>query len=474
MDVPLGGAAFAAAAAALATSWAARRVALRRAGMSAAQLQRLMDQLQDRDERLNQREGTLDAVLRAIDEREQMLTAREEEISRRRADADAIVEAQVAKLEELAGFSAESAREALFAREEADARRRSQQIAADLEDRARAEAERRAQDIIVTAVQRLAMSVTAPATTVTVPVPDQAMKARIIGREGRNIRAFEEQTGVNLIVDEAPDAVVLSCFDPHRREVARLALAELVTQGRIYPSTIEIEVARAEARADLAALRAAEEATRSARVDDLHPELVRLLADLHFRTSFGQNVLQHSVEVAHLAGLMAAELGLEPDIARRAGLLHDIGKARSQFDEGSHAQVGAEIAARYGEGGRVCHAIEAHHREVEPHTIEAVLLQAADAISQARPGGRREPLEHYMTRLRRIEELCQEFPGVERVHAMQAGAEVRIMVAPEQVDDYEARLLVRRIAQRLEEELGHPGQITVTVVRETRATESVH
>jgi len=474
MDVPIGGAAAAVAAAVLVASAVARQVALRRAGLSVARLQRLLEQTEERADSLNQREATLDAVLRGVDERDSQLTAREADLQQRRARIDELVAEQAAKLEALAGFSAESARDALFAREEAEARRRGQQIAADLEDRARAEAERRAQDIIATAVQRLALSVTAPATTVSVPVPDSVMKARIIGRDGRNIRAFEEHTGVNLIIDDVPDGVVLSCFDPHRREVARLALVELIQQGRIYPSTIETEVARAAERANGVALRAAEEAARSARVDDLHPELLRLLADLHFRTSFGQNVLQHSVEVAHLAGLMAAELGLDPDIARRAGLLHDIGKARSQFDDGSHAQVGAEIAARYGEGGRICHAIEAHHREVEPHTVEAVLLQAADAVSQTRPGGRREPLEQYMTRLRRIEELCQDFDGVERVHAMQAGAEVRIMVAPEQVDDDEARVLVRRIAQRLEEELGHPGQITVTVVRETRATESVH
>jgi ribonuclease Y len=474
MDVPLSGAVAAVATAALTSSAIARRVALRRAGLSAARLQRWLEQTDERDERLTQREGTLDAVLRGIEERESQLAAREADLQCRRALVDDLVAEQTAKLEHLAGFSADSARDALFAREEAEARRRGRQIAAELADRARAEAERRAQDIIATAVQRLALSVTAPATTVSVPVPDSAMKARIIGRDGRNIRAFEEQTGVNLVVDEAPDTVVLSCFDPHRREVARLALAELIEQGRIYPSTIEIEVARAAERAEEAAMRAAEEATRSARVDDLHPELLRLLADLHFRMSFGQNVLQHSIEVAHLAALMAVELGLDPDIARRAGLLHDIGKARSQLDEGSHAQVGAEMAARYGEGGRVCHAIEAHHRQVEPRTVEAVLLQAADAASQARPGGRREPLDQYMTRLRRIEELCQDFPGVQRVHAMQAGAEVRIMVAPEQVNDDEARLLVRRIAQRLEGELGHPGQITVTVVREMRATQSIH
>jgi ribonucrease Y len=303
------------------------------------------------------------------------------------------------------------------------------------------------------------------------PPPSDEMKGRIIGREGRNIRTFEQVTGVNLIIDDTPEAVLLSCFDPVRREVARLALEALVLDGRIHPQRIEAAHERAKVEVDAHCQRAAEDALHEAGVGDVHPELVMLLGRLHFRTSYGQNVLRHLVETAHLAGLMAAELGLDPALLRRCGLLHDIGKALTHEVEGSHAMVGAEVARRCGEHADVVHAIEAHHQEVDPRTIEAVLTQAADAISGGRPGARRESLESYVQRLHRLEEIAAGHEGVDKVYAMQAGRDVRVMVLPDVVDDIGAQVLAREIAKQVETELTYPGQIKVTVVRESRAIE---
>ncbi|HWH31146.1 MAG TPA: ribonuclease Y, partial [Egibacteraceae bacterium] len=384
-----------------------------------------------------------------------------------------LAERHTQALERAAGLTAEQARRELLAGEEEAVRLRVRRLAADLEAEAREHAEARARDLIATAVQRLALSTVSPATTVAVPLPEGDMKARIIGKEGRNIRTFEERTGVNVVIDELPDAVLLSSFDPRRREVARVALRALIADGRIYPTTIEEQVALAEEHVSVETERAAIDAATDARVYDLSPELVESLGELYVRTSYGQNVLQHSVEVAHLAGMMAQELGVDADLARRAGLLHDIGKARGQDEPGSHAAVGARLAARIGEPAEVCHAIEAHHGEVEPATPEAVLVQVADQISLSRPGGPREPLEQHMSRMRAIEELCRSFDGVERVHAMQAGRDIRVMVSPKRVGDEEARELARTIAARVESELAFPGRVAVTVVRELRATEFV-
>jgi ribonuclease Y len=302
-------------------------------------------------------------------------------------------------------------------------------------------------------------------------LPSDEMKGRIIGREGRNIRAFEQVTGVNLIIDDTPEAVLLSCFDPVRREVARLALEALVLDGRIHPQRIEDQVERSQKEVEALCLRAAEDALADVGITDLHPELVPVLGRLRYRTSYGQNVLKHLIESAHIAGLMAAELGLDVDLLKRAAFLHDIGKALTHEAEGSHALVGAELARRYGEAEDVVHAIEAHHNEVEPHTVEAVLTQAADAVSGGRPGARRESLESYIKRLQRLEELAQTHEGVQKVFAMQAGREVRVMVQPDVVDDLAAQVLARDIAKQVEEELTYPGQIRITVVRESRASE---
>ncbi len=302
-------------------------------------------------------------------------------------------------------------------------------------------------------------------------LPGDDMKGRIIGREGRNIRAFEQTTGVNLIIDDTPEAVLLSCFDPVRRETARVALEALVLDGRIHPQRIEDAYEKACGEVDARCQRAAEDAVVEVGITDLHPELVTLLGRLHYRTSYGQNVLKHVLESAHLAGLMAAELGLDPVPVRRAALLHDIGKALTHEVEGSHAAVGADVARRCGEHEDVVHAIAAHHDEVEPHTLEAVLVQAADAISGGRPGARRESLESYVTRLQRLEQIALGHEGVDKVYAMQAGREVRVMVLPDTVDDIQAQVLAREIAKQVEHELTYPGQIRVTVVRESRATE---
>jgi ribonuclease Y len=352
-----------------------------------------------------------------------------------------------------------------------EARRLAMAQVREIEQRAREEGEERARRILTIAIQRVASEQTSESTVSVFALPSEDMKGRIIGREGRNIRAFEATTGVNLIIDDTPEAVVLSCFDPVRREAARMSLEKLVQDGRIHPARIEEIHERSLRELEEQIRRAGEDAVAEVGITDIHPEMVKLLGRLQFRTSYGQNVLKHLVESAHIASSLAAELGIEPAIAKRGAFLHDIGKAVTHEVEGSHAIIGAEIARRLKEDPDVVHCIESHHGEVEQRTVHAVLAQIADSISGGRPGARRESLETYVKRLERLEEICNSFPGVEKVFAMQAGREVRVMVQPESTDDLQAQIIARDIAKQVEEELQYPGQIKITVVRETRATE---
>ncbi len=421
--------------------------------------------------RLNQREQTLEQRAGNLAQREQTLIHREREASDSRAEADGIKEEARNELQRLAGFDANVAKEHLLEQVKDEARRDAMILVRDMEIKAREEADRRARRILTTAIQRLASEVVTETTVSVVELPSDDMKGRIIGREGRNIRAFEATTGVNLVVDDTPEAVSVASFDPVRREVARIALERLVADGRIHPASIEEAYEKAQAEVEQSVRDAGEWALLEVGISRLHPELVTLLGRLKYRTSYGQNVLNHLVEAAHIAGMLAAELRIDPLEAKRAALLHDIGKAVTHEVEGSHALIGAEIARRFGEDPAIVHGIEAHHNEVEPRTLVAVLVQAADAVSAARPGARREALESYVRRLERLEKLALDFDGVEKVFAMQAGREVRVVVDPGVVDDLGASDLARRIAKRLEEDLQYPGQIQVTVIRELRVTD---
>jgi ribonuclease Y len=420
----------------------------------------LHDHRQDierREQRLAAREERNESEARALDRRAEALTLAEDE--------------RKAELARIAGLTADEARAALVSSVEADARREAALLVRDIEQAARENAETEARRILTTVVQRLAGEQTAESTVSSVRLPSDDLKGRIIGRDGRNIRAFEQVTGVNLVIDDTPGSVQLSCFDPVRREVARLTLEALVEDGRIHPSRIEDVYRRCEGQVEEICLNAGRDACLEMGITDLHPELVATMGRLRYRTSYGQNVLRHLVESGHAAGLLADELGLDRAVCVRGAFLHDIGKALTHEMEGSHAIVGADLARRYGEPDDVVHAIEAHHNEIEPRTAEAVLTQAADAMSGGRPGARRESLEAYVERLTALEELAGAMPGVQKVFAMHAGREVRVMVHPEQVDDVEATLLARDIAKMFEEKLTYPGQIKVTVIRESRATE---
>jgi ribonucrease Y len=427
--------------------------------------------LERRERRLGEREERLDAEARTLEDRALELGELEQELDRKKAELLDIEADRRASLERVAGLTAERARAELIATIENDAKLRGAIIARDIEREARETGEAQARRILTTVIQRLASEQTAESVVSVLHLPGDEMKGRIIGREGRNIRAFEQITGVNLIIDDTPEAVLLSCFDPVRRETARLALQELVFDGRIHPSRIEEAYERSTAEVERQCKRAGEDALVEVGITDMHPELVHTLGQLRYRTSYGQNVLKHLLESSFIAGMMADELGLDRALCMRAALLHDIGKAMTHLAEGSHAIVGAELARRLGEGDDVVHAIEAHHNEVEPRTVEAVLTQAADAISGGRPGARRESLEAYVKRLERLEEIAMEKSGVEKVFAMQAGREVRVMVLPDAVDDIQAQILARDIAKQVEEELTYPGQIRVTVIRESRSTE---
>jgi ribonuclease Y len=395
----------------------------------------------------------------------------EAEVRSRSAEVAKAREDVVHELERVAGLTRDDAQAGIMERAEHDARLRAAAIAHDIEQTARVTAEKQASSIVVTAMQRLATEQTAASVVVTVDLPSEDMKGRIIGREGRNIRAFEQVTGVNVLVDDTPGSVLLSSFDPVRRETARVALEELVADGRIHPQRIEEAFERSKSTVDDRIDTAAREALAEMGISDLHPDLVPVVGALHYRTSHGQNVLAHVVECGHLAGMIAAELGLDVAFCRRAAFLHDLGKAVTHEHEGSHALVGADLARRHGEHPDIVHAIEAHHNEVEPHSVEAVLVQVVDSISGSRPGARRESLEAYVHRLERLEELASAHEGVERAFAVQAGRDVRVMVSPTLVDDAQAAALAREIAQEISEELTFPGQIRVTVVRESRAVE---
>jgi ribonucrease Y len=431
---------------------------------------RLAD-LQQREERLAGREEGLEAKVTLLDRREATLHDRERAVEASRAELESASDEHRRRLEQVAAMTAAEAKALLVKQIEEDAKRDAMGLVRDLEQQAREEADRRSRKIVALAIQRVASEQTSESTVSVLPLPSDDMKGRIIGREGRNIRAFEAVTGVNLIIDDTPEAVLLSCFDPVRREIGRLTLEKLVSDGRIHPARIEETYDRAKQEVEGEVRRAGEDACLEVGITDLHPELIRVLGRLKYRTSYGQNVLRHLIETAHLAGIMASELGMDVVLAKRCGFLHDIGKALTHEVEGSHAIIGAELARRLKERPEVVHAIEAHHGEVEQRTIEAVLTQAADAISGGRPGARRETLESYVKRLERLEEIAGSYPGVDKVFAMQAGREVRIMVKPEDVDDVAAQVLARDMAKRVEQELQYPGQIKITVVREIRSIE---
>jgi ribonuclease Y len=459
------------------------RAAARRSGereiaqLTAAAKEQTQD-AERRQRRLDERERLLAEEAERLAERDRRITAAEADLS---DGESALAEREVTlaeaeerrrrELERIAGLTADVARTELVESIEVQAKREAALLVRDIEHDARATAEQRARHIVVEAIQRVASEQTAESVVSVLHLPSDEMKGRIIGREGRNIRAFESVTGVNLIIDDTPEAVLLSCFDPVRREIGRLTLEKLVLDGRIHPHRIEEVFDLARHEVERLCQRAAEDALVEVGITDLHPELVTLLGRLRYRTSYGQNVLKHLVETAHIAGVMASELGLEPALIKRCAFLHDIGKALTHEVEGSHALIGADLARKYGESDDVVHAIEAHHNEVLPQTIEAVLTQASDACSGGRPGARRESLEAYVKRLERIEEIAGGKAGVEKVFAMQAGREIRVMVRPDDVDDIGAAVLARDVAKQIEEELTYPGQIRVTVVRESRVTE---
>ncbi|MQA85917.1 MAG: ribonuclease Y [Streptosporangiales bacterium] len=436
-----------------------------------ADLRALRSDLERREQRLAEREERLDTEARRLEERARQIADTEGELAGKRQELELLEEERQRVLARAAGLTADQAKAELIAGIETQAKREAALTVRDIENTARQEGDERARKIVTLAIQRVATEQTAESVVSVLHLPSDDMKGRIIGREGRNIRAFETTTGVNLIIDDTPEAVLLSCFDPVRREVARLTLDKLVLDGRIHPQRIEEVYDRSKAEVEQLCVRAGEDALVQLGLTDMHDELVALLGQLRYRTSYGQNVLLHLIECAHIAGIMASELGLDRGLLKRCALLHDIGKALTHEVEGSHALIGAEIARRYGELDDVVHAIEAHHNEVEVGTIEAVLTQAADAISGSRPGARRESLEAYVKRLERLEQIARSFKGVDKVFAMQAGREVRVMVRPDSIDDLESQTIARDIAKQVEEELTYPGQIRVTVVRESRATE---
>lgn len=423
------------------------------------------------ESRLTQREETLEQRASNLAQREQLLIDREDEVTNLRGELSLLKEEARNQLEQLAGLDVSAAKTELLDQVEDEARREAMILVRDMEMKAREEADRRARRILATAIQRLAAEVVTETTVAVIELPSDEMKGRIIGREGRNIRHLESVTGTSLIVDDTPEAVSVSSFDPVRREVARLTLERLVADGRIHPASIEEAYEKAKDQVEQSIRDAGEWALVEVGISRMHPELITLMGRLKYRTSYGQNVLNHLVETANIASMLASEIGVDPGPVRRAALLHDIGKAVSHEVEGSHALIGAEIARRFEEDAAVVHGIEAHHNEVEPRTVLAVLVQAADAVSAARPGARRETLEGYVKRLERLESIALEFEGVEEVFALQAGREVRVVVDPGDVSDLQARDLSRQIARKLEEDLQYPGQIQVTVIREFRATD---
>ncbi len=428
-------------------------------------------ELSKQERRLQQKEETLDKKAENFERKEEDLARRLAEVAQQKADVEDIKRQQIAVLESLSGLTQEQAKQFLLETVEADVRHETAMKIKEIEQQLKEEADEKAREILSTAIQRCAADHAAEATVSVVPLPNDEMKGRIIGREGRNIRSLETITGVDLIIDDTPEAITVSSFDPVRREIARLALEKLIVDGRIHPTRIEDCVEKARRDVDRTIREEGERACYETGVHGLNPELIKILGRQKYRTSYGQNVLNHSMEVAHIAGLMAAELGEDVTLAKRAGLLHDLGKSIDHEVEGSHVQLGADLARKYKENPVVVNAIEAHHGDVEPKTVIAVLVQAADAVSAARPGARRENVENYIRRLQKLEELTGSYPGVEKAFAIQAGREVRIMVKPEEVTEDNMIILARDIAKQIEAELEYPGQIKVNVIRETKAVE---
>ncbi|HXF51407.1 MAG TPA: ribonuclease Y, partial [Dehalococcoidia bacterium] len=435
------------------------------------ELKQRRDEVLRLEQRIAQREENLDRKLEALERREQSLNDRERQLEQKRSELEQLRAQKLAEIERVSGLTAEEARDILLQEIDREVREEANRRVRLAEMQIREEAQARARDILTTAMQRLTTDVVSETTISVVPIPSDDMKGRIIGREGRNIRALEAATGVDLIIDDTPDAVMLSSFDAVRREIARVALTKLVTDGRIHPTRIEEVVEKARQEVEAIIKEAGEEAAIEAGCPGLHPELLKIFGRLKYRTSYGQNQLKHAVESAHIAAMIAAEVGADVNVARRGALLHDIGKAIDHEVEGTHALLGAELARRYNVSPAVVHCIEAHHEEVEPRTVEAVIVQIADAISGSRPGARRETLESYIKRLEALESVANSFKGVEKSFAIQAGREVRIIVKPEEVDDLESMRLARDISRKIEETLEYPGQIKVTVVRETRAVD---
>ena len=428
-------------------------------------------EIQRNERRVEQKEFNLDKKLEAIERREQSFAAKEEEIKRQKAEVAKLNEERIQELERISGLTSEQAKEYLLKTVEEDVKLDTAKLIKEMEHQAKEEAGKKAKEYVVNAIQKCAADHVAETTISVVQLPNDEMKGRIIGREGRNIRTLETMTGVDLIIDDTPEAVILSGFDPIRREVARIALEKLIVDGRIHPARIEEMVEKAQKEVENMIREEGEAATLEVGVHGIHPELVRLLGRMKFRTSYGQNALKHSIEVAQLSGLLAAESGVDVRIAKRAGLLHDIGKSVDHEMEGSHIQLGVELCRKFKESATVINAVEAHHGDVEPESLIACLVQAADTISAARPGARRETLETYSNRLKKLEDITNSFKGVDKSFAVQAGREVRIMVVPEQISDADMVLLARDVSKQIEAELEYPGQIKVNVIRESRVTD---
>ena len=436
-----------------------------------AEVQRIEQRVAAREEALGRKEDALDKRLADVEDAKAALGVREQEIVRKEQEVAESHNRMIIELEKVSGMSRDEAKKELLEDMLDDAKKDAVQLAKEIESEARENAESKAREIVTMAVQRCATDHASEIAVSVVPLPNDEMKGRIIGRVGRNIRAFENATGVDVIIDDTPDVVTISAFDPVRREIGRVSLEKLMSDGRIHPARIEETVEKVKNEIDNQMKDAGEEAAFQVAVFGLHPELVKILGRLKFRTSYGQNVLKHSIEVSHLAGILAAELGADVKVAKRAGLLHDIGKAVDHEIEGTHVAIGVELAKKFKESEAIVHAIEAHHGDVEAKTVEAVIVQAADAISGARPGARRESLENYVKRLENIEKIANSFEGVEQSFAIQAGREIRVMVKPEKVDDSKTYFIAKEIAKTLENELEYPGQIKVSVIRELRSVE---
>ena len=430
-----------------------------------------MKEVRAAENRVSQREESVDRRVESLDAREHQLSSMQGQVERRERDLNSAIQEVNVRLEHVAGMTPEEAKKELLDNLRDEVTHESAAIIREAEQRTKAEADKKSREILSLAIQRVAADHTAETTVKTIHIPSDDLKGRIIGREGRNIRSFEQLTGVNLLIDDTPECVTISCFDPVRREIGRVTMENLIADGRIHPARIEEMYKKAETLVNQRVQEAGEQAAFDAGIHDLHPEIIKTLGALRYRTSFGQNVLQHSKQVSELCGVMASELGLDPTAAKRAGLLHDLGKAIDHTVEGPHAVIGADLARRYGERPEIVHAIEAHHADVEPNTILDQLVMAADAISAARPGARRESAETYIKRLQKLEQISNAHEGVERTYAMQAGRELHVMVQPEKISDAEATVLAHDIAKQIEDEMEYPGQVRVVVIRESRAVD---